>query len=182
MPMVIETLRPYGEDDLSSRVKVVWCGAEVKGRERLSTWDGRLTVHGNRIVDMAPINFWNPDSQPALYEAMIVDWRSITTGGLSGLILTLEDPLAGQLAIETAQGKVTYLMGEVGLEPRVWPCGGLGKRIEAYRLPEEAHALEFGFTTVLENLHPGDNPIYVRVTQEDGHMAWTSPIYVESTE
>jgi hypothetical protein len=27
-------------------------------------------------------------------------------------------------------------------------------------------------------LAPGrDNPLYVRVTQEDGHQAWSSPIY-----
>jgi len=32
----------------------------------------------------------------------------------------------------------------------------------------------------LENLKPGDNPIYMHVIQEDGHMAWTSPVYVEA--
>jgi hypothetical protein len=26
----------------------------------------------------------------------------------------------------------------------------------------------------------GDNPLYVRLTQEDGHQAWSSPIYVVS--
>jgi hypothetical protein len=30
----------------------------------------------------------------------------------------------------------------------------------------------------LETLHKRDNPIYIRVTQEDGHMAWTSPVYL----
>ena len=24
----------------------------------------------------------------------------------------------------------------------------------------------------------GDNAVFVKVTQEDGHVAWTSPIYV----
>jgi hypothetical protein len=24
----------------------------------------------------------------------------------------------------------------------------------------------------------GDNPLYVCVTQEDGHLAWSSPLYV----
>ena len=26
-------------------------------------------------------------------------------------------------------------------------------------------------------LRAGDNPLYVRLTQEDGHQAWSSPIY-----
>jgi hypothetical protein len=24
----------------------------------------------------------------------------------------------------------------------------------------------------------GDNPLYVRITQEDGHLVWSSPIYL----
>ena len=24
----------------------------------------------------------------------------------------------------------------------------------------------------------GDNPVYIRLTQEDGTLAWTSPIYI----
>jgi len=27
-------------------------------------------------------------------------------------------------------------------------------------------------------LNSGDNPIYVCVVQQDGHMAWSSPIYL----
>ena len=30
----------------------------------------------------------------------------------------------------------------------------------------------------LDKLHTGDNPIYVRMIQEDGHLAWTSPVYL----
>jgi len=32
----------------------------------------------------------------------------------------------------------------------------------------------------LTDTHPaaGDIPVYIRVTQEDGHQAWSSPIYL----
>jgi hypothetical protein len=26
--------------------------------------------------------------------------------------------------------------------------------------------------------HTGDNPLFIRLTQEDGTLAWTSPIYI----
>jgi hypothetical protein len=30
----------------------------------------------------------------------------------------------------------------------------------------------------LTDLHEGLNPIYIQMIQEDGHMAWSSPIYI----
>jgi hypothetical protein len=30
----------------------------------------------------------------------------------------------------------------------------------------------------VERTGPGDLPVYVRVTQADGHQAWSSPIYL----
>ena len=176
---VIKTLRPYNQKDLTNRVKVIWRGAEVKGRERLSVWDGQLAVQGNTILNVEPINFWNVDEQPGWLGGSTVVWRSITTGGLAGLILTLEDPLTGVLTIETSQANVDCPVADIQLIPQIWSCGGLGKQVEVYRLPEKHHALEFTCVLALDSLHPGDNPIYIRVTQEDGHMAWTSPIYVQ---
>jgi hypothetical protein len=56
--------------------------------------------------------------------------------------------------------------------------GGLEKRLSAARLPEEAGPRSCKFSLPVAGLRGGDNPIYARVTQEDGHMAWSSPIYV----
>ena len=69
----------------------------------------------------------------------------------------------------------------MGLDPRVWECGGLGKKIEVYRLPDRQRPREYSFTLPLTDLREGDNPIYIRMTQEDGHMAWTSPVYLCNT-
>jgi hypothetical protein len=68
---VVRTVRPYAEPDLGRRVKVVWSGAEVRGRARASTWDGHLSVRDNAILDVKPVNFWNPDQQPEIQENRI---------------------------------------------------------------------------------------------------------------
>ena len=175
----IASRRPYAEADLGNRLKIVWSGAEVRGRARVVAWDGGLRVRGCRIENVTPINFWNADEQPQSLDAHTVSWRSVTTGGLSGVILTLDSLEAGTIELETAQRSVTFPVAGVGLEPTVWECGGLGKRIEAYRLPDRNLATELALEHVLGELGPGDNPIYVRLDQEDGHMAWSSPIYVE---
>ena len=65
----------------------------------------------------------------------------------------------------------------IAFEPQIWACGGLDKKIEIYRLAAQPAPREFSATVSLTKLRPGDNPIYTRVIQQDGHMAWTSPVY-----
>ena len=94
------------------------------------------------------------------------------------LILTIEEPHAGTLELETAQQQVSCPISEIGLVPRIWECGGLRKQIEVYRLPDRLSSYGVSFRLPLDALHEGDNPVYIKVVQEDGHMAWTSPIYL----
>jgi hypothetical protein len=178
----IKSFRPYGAQELGRRVKVVWSGAEVRGRARLATWDGSLCVRGNAIRQVWPINFWNPDQQPEHFEdrapRSVWAWRSVTTGGLSGLILTLAEPYAGSIKVATVQGQFECEISDIGLEPKTWDCGGLRKRIDLYRLADQPPSSGLSFDLALDPLHKGDNPIYVHVVQEDGHMAWSSPVYL----
>jgi hypothetical protein len=144
-------------------------------------WDGGLRLHGNNILDATPINFWNILQPLEKIGNQKLSWKSITTGGVTGVILSLEGSKAGLLNIDTFQKNVELEIASVALEPKVFDCGGLQKEIEIYRLPDRQQSCEFSFTLPLDKLHEGDNPIYVRMTQEDGHMAWTSPIYLART-
>jgi hypothetical protein len=168
---------PYSADDLGNRVKAAWSGGEVRGRARLVSWDGGLTVKGNRLLDVQPINFWNADRPLRRVSDTELTWRSVTTGGLSGLILTLAEPAVGTLQIRTKQGEIECPLASLGLEPRTWAYGGLRKEMAISRLPAET-TREIQLSVPLARLHSGDNPIYVKLTQEDGHMAWSSPIYL----
>ena len=175
----IGTWRSYGKEDLGRRIRIVWSGAEVRGRARHVAWDGRLTVRGNTIAGITPINFWNPDRMPRRVRRNAVEWESITTGGLAGLILTLKDADRGTIEVETAQKCLRRTVNSLGLSPRTWKCGGVRKQIQVSRLPEKRRMKrEADFELPLRRLKPGDNPIHVCVVQEDGHMAWSSPIYV----
>jgi hypothetical protein len=178
----IKVLRPYGAQDLGARIKILWSGAEVRGRARMSAWDGHLRVKGNRILSAVPINFWNANAPLEQTAENRYAWKSVTTGGVAGIILTLADPLAGTLELTTVQRSVRLAVRSAGLEPRVWDCGGLEKKIEIHRLPDPPPEPDFVFELPLTGLAPGDNPVYLCMVQEDGHMAWTSPVYVVAGE
>jgi hypothetical protein len=172
---------PYSADDLGNRIKIVWSGAEVRGRARMVSWDGHLQIVGNALVSVIPINFWNANQPLERKGDAELTWRSVTTGGLAGMILTLAEPNAGTLRVETPQGDAECVLALLGHEPRTCTYGGLRKQIEISRLSVNP-TREVCFSMVLTELRLGDNPIYVRLVQQDGHMAWSSPIYLAHTE
>ena len=58
---VVQTERPYAATDLGRRVRLLWEGAEYRGRGRETLWQGKLTIAGNRLTRFAPVNFLNPE-------------------------------------------------------------------------------------------------------------------------
>lgn len=178
----LETIRPYTEGDLGSRIKVIWSGAEVRGRNRMACWDGMLSLRDNRLTEVKTINFLNPERPLRCENPTELSWRSVTTGGVAGVILRLAEPDAGMLRIETEQCRAKCDVADIGLEPKVWEAGGLAKRLQVYRLPDKQKGNHVRCSIEHTNLHLGDNPLYVCVIQEDGHMAWSSPIYVFVSE
>ena len=175
---MVGVMRPYAAGDLGRRIKVLWSGAQVRGRGRMVNWDGSLSVRNNRIVAFRPINFWNPDLPMKRTGPGRLAWRSATTGGVAGVILDLKTPKAGKLSIDTAQLQLECSIREIGLGELLYEAGGLGKQMQIYRLPDRRESNVFQFEIPLSRLRTGDNPIYVKVIQEDGHMAWSSPIYL----
>ena len=58
-------------------------------------------------------------------------------------------------------------------------AGGVGQRVCVERDPgpRQPRAVSFTFR---DTLLPGRHPYFVRVTQQDGHIAWSSPIWVRA--
>jgi hypothetical protein len=176
---VVHSVRPFAADDLGRRVRVLWQGAEYRGRGRETIWQGKLTVAGNRITRFAPVNFLNPERKISeTTPGIALAWTSVTTGNLAGVDLWLDQAQVGSIKIET-----NVVSGEVylaGLADNVveYDGGGLGRKLSVYRLPEA----DWGRRVTLEHpatYHGGDDlPVYIRVTQADGNQAWTSPIYL----
>jgi hypothetical protein len=174
----LETVRPYGADELGNRVRVIWEGAEYRGRFRQVIWDGTATLSDNRILDARPINFFNLDKTLEWVGETGLRWRALTTGNLGGIDLWLADPYAGTLKLETAPVKCGVPLEEIGLDDEVIEAGGLGRRVRLFRLPESNPHRRMTVARSIELKPEGDNPLYVRATLEDGHVAWSSPIYL----
>jgi hypothetical protein len=174
---IVAVHRPYGADQLGRRIRVVWSGAEYRGRFRMTAWDGSATLEGNAFERTEAINFFNPDRPLQREDERHLSWRSITTGNFSGFDATLREAKAGRLTLETPLGKIEVAVADIGLEPTTFAFGGLDRKLTLYRLPDINPCLSTTIEQVVPLHGDRDNPLYVSVITEDGHQAWSSPIY-----
>ena len=175
---VLETWRPYDEAALGRRIRVIWEGSEYRGRGRQTIWDGGCTLDGNSFERFAPINMWNLDRKIEQTGPGALSWTALTTGGFGGFDAWLADPRAGTLRIDTPLVKCEIAVADIGREDMVFDDGGIRRRIRVFRLPDENPYREVKLSRRIALRPAGDNALYVCLTQEDGHLIWSSPIYV----
>ena len=176
---VAQTVRPFAEAHLGRRVRILWEGAEYRGRGRETLWKGTARLSGNRISRFAEVNFINPERK--VVETMpgtALAWTSVTTGNRAGIDLWLEDGMTGTLEIETDIVSATVDLSRLGAEAMCFDGGGLGRALSVYRLPDEDWTRHVTVEHEVTFIGGADLPVYLRLTQADGHQAWTSPIYL----
>jgi hypothetical protein len=171
--------RNFDSSELGHRIRVLWEGAEYRGRAREVYWRGHCRLEGNRFTRTESFNLFNVDKPLRVAEdGTRVDFDSVTTGNFAGFDLWLDDREAGELIFASDVLDARVPIAEIGMEDKVVDAGGLGKRLRIFRLPDVNSSRQLSFTHHIELRRDRDNPIYVRVTQEDGHQAWSSPIYL----
>lgn len=175
---LIETIRTYGAADLGRRVRLTYAGAEYRGRARTTVWDGSLSISGNAIADARMFNNWNLDRGIRDRSLQGVSWKAVTTGNYGGIDLLLNDAASGAIKFETKHCNGESNIADLGVEARVFPGGGLEREVTLARLPETMTETRVRLTRRIAVPKGRDTRLFVRVTQEDGHRAWSSPIYL----
>jgi hypothetical protein len=174
----VEVFRPYEEADLGRRIRVLWEGSEYRGRGRETIWDGQAELAGNTFEQLTPINRYNLDKRFDQVSPQRLEWTALTTGGFGGFDALLADPQAGTLKIDTALVKEEIAIADIGRDELIFANGGIDRRIRVLRLPDENPHRCVTLARRMKLARDRDNAFYVRITQEDGHFIWSSPIYV----
>lgn len=174
----VETWRPFSRDELGRRIRVIWEGSEYRGRGRETVWDGSATLENNAFDRVTPINRYNLDKRFETTSPRTLEWQALTTGGFGGFDAWLADTGAGTLTIDTALVKTTIAIDDIGYDDLVFDAGGIGRRIRVFRMPDDNAASVARMERRIALRNDRDNALYVCLTQEDGHLAWSSPIYL----
>jgi hypothetical protein len=174
----LEVYRPYAEEDLGRRIRVIWEGSEYRGRGRETVWDGYAELTDNAFESLTPINRFNLDKRFQQSAPERVDWSALTTGGFGGFEAVLRDASAGSLEINTALIQQNIAIDSIGRDELIFANGGIDRRIRVFRLPDDNPHRALRIEREIPLVDDRDNALYVRVTFEDGHYAWSSPIYL----
>ena len=160
------------------RLRVLWRGAMVKGRGARASWHGKARFENARILRTEEINAWNPDRLLQREGENSVTWSSVTAGNFGAFDAWLEEGEDPVLVLDTNHAKAEIPLSEVGGEDVVVPAGGLDLELRVFRLPDRMQAGPLSGEVQLPLSTDRDNPLWIRVTTEDGFQAWTSPVYL----
>ncbi|MGI9524152.1 MAG: DUF3604 domain-containing protein [Hyphomicrobiaceae bacterium] len=174
----LKTIRPYSASDLGGRYRIMFEGAEYRGRSRATVWDGQLTVEGNRILGCTMLNNWNLDRGIKSATENNVAWEAVTTGNACVIDLRLAERGVGEIAFSTKHVAANVRLKDILLTDTLFEAGGLDRRVRLYGLPDRLRHTSLSHRVVQPIADTGDTRLFVRVTQEDGHLAWSSPIYL----
>ena len=179
---VVEKIQPHDVSAEDRRIRVTWSGAEYRGRGRQTNWVGTAHFEECAINRMEKINAWNPERQLDLMGPSTVAFDAITTGNFGGFDVWLQDKVTGPMVVNTNHGILDVDMGELGGDEEILDAGGLQRKLSARRLPEHMDIRSFEDNVEIALDQSGDNPLWICVTTEDGFQAWSSPIFVITSE
>jgi len=178
----IETIYDHPLVDRSKVVprafRIVWSGARVTTRRRNADWSGSLTIDKGRIVSAQEYAFDLPWDGIVGTTSKTVYWRSTTSGDLDGLIVHFDGPDDATFTFTTEPATFSFKPGDLR-EPLVIDAGALERKVVVTQLYAEQGPARTSFRYTDDDVCPGLNPYWVRVTQCDGEMAWSSPLFVD---
>jgi hypothetical protein len=180
----IRMATPYVPESFegSPRYRIAWAGSRVRGRDRLTTWDGHVELSAGRFVDAVPFAMENPEKGIRERAARRVSWVSNTTGGDDGIDVTIDAPADAVFRFHSPVLQFQVNVAELADgQTRSFPAGGVDLRAFVRRLAVRGHASELKFEHTDSAPTRGRcHPYWIRVTQEDGAQAWTSPVYLDT--
>ena len=109
-----------------------------------------------------------------------IRWLSRTTGDADGVEFRLLGGEGATLFFETDVVSFEVTLDDIGAVPHVVEAGGVRQQVEVQRIcptPGSPYA-NITFDIDESEFHDGWNPYFIRLMQEDGALAWSSPIFV----
>ena len=168
------------------RIRIAWSGVRVRTRKKSTKWDGSIEIKDGSIVKAEEYAFDRRDQGIKELTKTGVRWTSNTSGDYDGLILDLDFNEKTEMIFKSEQKDFSIKVSEIGEELIVYPAGGENLKVEVNLANKictnqeefiRACNVDYAFKDMEKN--PEGNAYWLRILQEDGHMAWSSPIFTK---
>ncbi len=178
----VEDLLPLPTPGAPQRLRVAWRGARNRGRGRALDWSGRLDLHGGTITGATNYAIDHPLDGITGWDASHVTWRSYTVGDWDGIILDFDGD--DDTVIDFSSPTMSFSVALRDIDQTGYRQTGnlLEQQAVVRRLSTGAGQREAQIEWRDDNAESGVNPYWIWVTQSDGEMAWSSPIFATVSE
>lgn len=158
-------------------IKIQWSGVRVRSRGKKTNWDGNITIKNGSIRNAKAFAFNQPDEGINLLSNQEITFKSNTSGDIDGIEVELDYNENTKLVFNTLPISFTMSIEELKKGRVTKQAGGVNLLVEVdFAKKETSNSLQLSFED--KNIEKGINPYWVKVTQSDGHMAWSSPMYI----
>lgn len=164
----------------SRLLRVLWGGTERRGTARLQKvdWDGSLSISGGEIELVETINFQSHDDHAEQAGSSRITWSSKTAGNAAGILVRVNSDASAELKFETEPHQLSATVSQVMTEELHADAGGVNRFVRIGTPPDSSGPDKLVESFVDTDKVTGVIPYWIRVTQVDQSIAWSSPVYV----
>ena len=111
-------------------------------------------------------------------------WQGETSGNTQALILPIAKYTRknSKLTLTFNGKKISIPVSIIKVNPKKYQTNGLNSFVEVYETGNKEHPADLEMLTELTQLNKGLNSIFVKISQRDGNLAWSSPIFIKSNK
>jgi len=157
-------------------VEIRWSGARSRTRHKVQDWSGGLSVDHGCIDGIEEFGFDHPEQGVTHRTNTSVRWDGATSGNYQGIRVQFASPDDATVSVSTEPVSAEFALGELDGDREI-DAGHLDRKLEIREVGVPTRKCQ-DVTFVDETATAGTHPYFVRVTQVDGEMAWSSPIQV----
>ncbi|MHC4875629.1 MAG: DUF3604 domain-containing protein [Planctomycetota bacterium] len=165
-----------------AELRVLWGGTERKGTARLqrAKWDGSLAASNGQLELLETINFQSYDDNARLESPSRIEWTNQSAGNAAGVLVRIHGDDSTELKLESGPTSFAVSLGDVRTSSHRVDAGGVSRFAEIGPPPDVDGPQSFGSEFVDDTPLEGEFPYWIRVTQVDQSLAWSSPVYVRA--
>lgn len=166
------------------KIRVRWSGVMRRGRNKSASWNGDIYVRNGRITGAEEYAFDRNDQGIKQCSDKFVKWVSSTSGDYDGLYLSIDGDESTTLDFCTERGSFSVSLKDIYEGKKSFSMGGENLLVEFERAnreiasrEEETDKRSVSLEFELEEVS-GEHAYWVKVTQDNGNAAWSSPVFV----
>ena len=183
-PLYKEEVEEKDYQEVKVRIEWGW-GQEMN-------WEGELSIQKGRIISLQPY-FGPPPPNRIYYESekkcswisrtngsLVSDWHYCRNGreGTDSIVFKIEGNPDTKLKLKINSLHFSYLLKEI-MESSHLQVLEKGAKIKVHQaVPKRSYYKKLEISDNKDN--KGSSFYYLRVTQRNGNMAWSSPIWIEN--